>query len=127
VLVKNLLKQFCINPFLSSLDLSELQLSAAYPMRGCNVMHWNVSPFRGPNATQAETVNFYSTNGAISGSPIYDKDNNVIFGSEDKNLYRFRYDLSFSSSFLAEGPIKSTPAIDNSGNVYFAVRLSRIL
>ena len=95
-------------------------------MFGRNAIHLNVSPFRGPNATQVRPANvhFYSTNGSISGSPIYDKDNNVIFGSDDSYLYRLRYDLAFSSSFLAEGPIKSTPAIDNLGNIYFTVKLS---
>ena len=102
-----------------------VQESAAYPMRGRNAIHLNVSPFRGPNATQVSPANikFTSTNGVISGSPIYDKDNNVIFGSEDKYLYRLRFDLSQSSSFLAGGSIKSTPAIDNSGNIYFGVRV----
>ena len=101
------------------------QESAAYPMRGRNAMHLNVSPFRGPNATQVSSANvkFFSTGGVISGSPIYDKDNNVIFGSEDKRIYRLQYDLSQPVSFLAGGGIKSTPAIDNSGYIYFGVYL----
>ena len=106
-------------------------------MRGRNAIHLNVSPFQGPNATQVSPANVkvYATGGAISGSPIYDKDNSVIFGSEDKYLYRMRYDLSQSVSFLADGrtvpvsflaggSIKSTPAIDNSGYIYFGVRVS---
>ncbi len=94
-------------------------------MRGRNAIHLNVSPFRGPNATQVSSPNvkFYSTNGVISGSPIYDKDNNVIFGSEDMKLYRLRFDLSQLVSFTAGGSIKSTPAIDNSGYIYFGVRV----
>ena len=82
-------------------------------MRGRNAIHLNVSPFRGPNATQVTPVNIksYATNGIVSGSPIYDKDNNVIFGSDDKNLYRVRYDLTFSTSYAAGGAIKSTPLV----------------
>ena len=94
-------------------------------MRGRNAMHLNVSPFRGPNATQVSSANvkFFSTGEVISGSPIYDKDNNVIFGSEDKRIYRLQYDLTHPVSFLAGGNIKSTPAIDNSGYIYFGVYL----
>ena len=102
---------------------SSLQLGAPWPMRSRNALHLSISPFLGPNKTFAASafVSTYATTGIISGSIIIDNENNVIFGSENKYLYKLGYDLSLIASYQTAGLIQSTPAIDNAGNIYFAV------
>jgi len=104
---------------------ASLQVGAAWAMRGRNAQHLSISPFIGPNATYSTSayVSSYATTGIISGSPIFDNQDNVIFGSQNKYLYKIGYDLSFVASYQTAGLIQSTPMVDNSGNIYFSVIL----